>query len=349
MQTPENMADPKQVNRRTAMGRCVAAAGSVCALGKAIEAAAAESQPRAAALQPPAPAQPPSGQPAATDGMLYGKLGEARFSRLMLGGNLVSGYMHSRDLKYVNRLFRAYVTDEKIFETFRLAEENGINTVLESGANLVYQYNKERGGKMQIIPSIHPEVGLPAGKLKAEIAQRVDEGCPALYVWGVACDKLTQLQRVDLIGEAVELTKQQGVPIGVGCHSLQVVNACEEQGIPCDFYVKTLHQDNYFTATPKPLRKEYIWLGGGEGWEDSMWCINPEETVQYMATVKKPWVAFKVLAAGAILPRTGFAHALDSGADFLGVGMFDFQIAENCETFNRLARRAQQRSRPWYG
>jgi hypothetical protein len=325
------MPEANKVNRRTAMGRCVAAAGSAYAVSKAAEAVAAENEE------------------ASGDGMPYGKLGNVRMSRLMLGGNLVSGYMHARDLKYVNRLFRAYVTEEKIFETFQLAEENGINTVLESGANLVSKYNKERGGKMQIIPSIHPEIGQVEGKLKAEIAQKVDDGCAALYVWGVAGDKLTQLKRVDLIAEAVELTRKHNIPIGVGCHSLEVVKACEEQEIPCDFYVKTLHQDDYFTATPQPLRKEYIWLDGGEGWHDSMWCINPEETIACMAKVKKPWIAFKVLAAGSILPRSGFAHALDNGADFLGVGMFDFQIQENCEAFNRLARRAKGRSRPWYG
>ena len=325
------MADPNKVTRRTAMGRCVAAAGSAYALSKAAHAAAEEEDSKQ------------------EGGMLYGKLGDAKISRLMLGGNLVSGYMHARDLKYVTRLFRAYVTEEKIFETFRLAEANGVNTVLESGANLVYKYNKERGGKMQIIPSIHPEVGQAPGKLAGEIAKKVDDGCVALYVWGVAGDKLTQLKRVDLIAEAVELTKKHNIPIGVGAHSLEVVKACEEQGIPCDFYVKTLHQDNYFTATPEPQRKEYIWLDGGEGWDDSMWCINPEETVEYMAKVQKPWIAFKVLAAGAILPRHGFAHALDNGADFLGVGMFDFQIEENCKTFNRLAERAQQRTRPWHG
>lgn len=325
------MADPNQVTRRSAMGRCVAAAGSAYALSKAAQAAVEEDGSEQ------------------KDGMLYGKLGDVKMSRLMLGGNLVSGYMHARDLKYVTRLFRAYVTEEKIFETFRLAEENGVNTVLESGANLVYKYNKEFGGKMQIIPSIHPEIGQAPGKLAGEIAKKVDDGCVALYVWGVAGDKLTKLERVDLIAEAVELTKKHNIPIGVGAHSLEVVKACEEQGIPCDFYVKTLHQDNYFTATPEPLRKEYIWLDGGEGWSDSMWCINPEETVEYMAKVKKPWIAFKVLAAGAILPRHGFAHALDNGADFLGVGMFDFQIEENCKTFNRLAQRAQERTRPWYG
>jgi hypothetical protein len=48
-----------------------------------------------------------------------------------------------------------------------------------------------------------------------------------------------------------------------------------------------------------------------------------------MATVKKPWIAFKVLAAGAIHPRDGFRFAFENGADFLNVGMFDFQIRED--------------------
>ena len=36
--------------------------------------------------------------------------------------------MHARDLKYVRFAFRAYVTEEKILETLKVAEENGINT-----------------------------------------------------------------------------------------------------------------------------------------------------------------------------------------------------------------------------
>ncbi len=78
-----------------------------------------------------------------------------------------------------------------------------------------------------------------------------------------------------------------------------------------------------------------------------MWCINPEETIRFMKTVAKPSIAFKVLAAGAIHPRQGFAHAFEGGADFIGVGMFDFQIKENCELTSRLARRAKDRARPW--
>ena len=46
-----------------------------------------------------------------------------------MGGNLIGGYAHSRDLLYVSRLLREYNTDSKIFETFELAEQSGVNMI----------------------------------------------------------------------------------------------------------------------------------------------------------------------------------------------------------------------------
>jgi hypothetical protein len=54
------------------------------------------------------------------------------------------------------------------------------------------------------------------------------------------------------------------------------------------------------------------------------------------------------LAAGAILPKDGFSYAFGSGADFIAVGMFDFQIKANCEIVNRVVRNSKTRPRPWY-
>jgi len=51
-----------------------------------------------------------------------------------------------------------------------------------------------------------------------------------------------------------------------------------------------------------------------------MYCRDPQETIEYMATLKQPWIAFKVLAAGAVEPQAGFKFALEGGADFLCVG-----------------------------
>ena len=45
----------------------------------------------------------------------------------------------------------------------------------------------------------------------------------------------------------------------------------------------------------------------------------------------KPWIAYKVLGAGVVNPTKGFKYALRSGADFMCVGMFDFQIKHDAQ------------------
>ncbi|MBK9137519.1 MAG: hypothetical protein IPM17_01945 [Verrucomicrobia bacterium] len=48
-----------------------------------------------------------------------------------------------------------------------------------------------------------------------------------------------------------------------------------------------------------------------------------------MRSVKKPWIAFKTMAAGAIPPKNAFRYAFRSGADFVLAGMFDFETEED--------------------
>ena len=118
----------------------------------------------------------------------------------------------------------------------------------------------------------------------------------------------------------------------------------EKAGVELDFYMKTLHSDNYWSATPKDQRPK-------EGLPpyDNMWCTQPEETMEFMKSVKKPWIAFKVLAAGAIHPREGFRFAFQNGADFVNVGMFDFQVRENAILAGDIVAEVSKkgRSRPW--
>jgi hypothetical protein len=62
-----------------------------------------------------------------------------------------------------------------------------------------------------------------------------------------------------------------------------------------------------------------------------------------MQTVKKPFIAYKVMAAGAIPPKDAFEFAVTNGADFILAGMFDFEIAEDArivrETFANVQRK----------
>lgn len=62
----------------------------------------------------------------AKQAMPMGGLGNQEFSRLFLGGDLFGGWSHSRELTYVSTLAKRYNTPAKIWETFELAEGNGI-------------------------------------------------------------------------------------------------------------------------------------------------------------------------------------------------------------------------------
>jgi NAD(P)H-dependent flavin oxidoreductase YrpB (nitropropane dioxygenase family) len=62
---------------------------------------------------------------------------------------------------------------------------------------------------------------------------------------------------------------------------------------------------------------------------------------------KVPWIAFKVLAAGAIQPREGIQYAFDGGADFICLGMFDYQVEEDARLIQQCAAQAASRKRPW--
>ena len=59
-----------------------------------------------------------------------GRIGKVEVSRLILGGNLIGGWAHARDLVYASPLVQAYHTREKIYETFRLAEACDIDSFL---------------------------------------------------------------------------------------------------------------------------------------------------------------------------------------------------------------------------
>jgi hypothetical protein len=202
------------------------------------------------------------------------------------------------------------------------------------------RYRKERGGKIQwiVCPTAPVEEGMEA-YIKA-VGQLIDEGADAIYLWGVRADGLLARGKADLIGKAVEIAKAHGVPSGVGTHDLRVVMECEKNKVPADFYIKTFHHHKY-PSGPKPEQ-----IKGPYNENPGYWCADPEATIKVMSKVEKPWMAFKIMAAGAIPPENAMTYAFGNGADHILLGMFDFEIAQDVELANKVLA-AVKRERPW--
>ena len=283
-------------------------------------------------------------QPSSKGNLPTGKIGKLTVSRLISGGNLISGWAHSRDLVYVPSLMRAYNTVEKVLDTLQLLEENGVNTIIadpiKKPKEILARYWKERGGKMQWIAEGHPDME----DWKTNLQQSIDFGAAAVYVQGVKGDQFLKAGRLELVGKCVEYIKSQGVPGGVGAHKLEVIMQSEKDRFGADFYVKTLHHTGYWSARRPDQTEDVV-----DCRTDNYWDLDPQKTIAFMQEIDKPWIAFKVLAAGAIRPESGFKFALENGADFLCVGMFDFQVEQNAALVRNLVPQFQNRERAWVG
>ncbi|MFC1544939.1 hypothetical protein ACFL4X_02110 [Gemmatimonadota bacterium] len=250
-----------------------------------------------------------------------GRIGKVEISRLICGGNLFDGFAHSRKLTYVSSLMKHYFTPEKIMDTLEICEDQGINTAImlcwDHIIDVLDRYRKERGGKIQWIAQSFDQIG----QMEC-VKMAVDNGASGFFIQGANGDTLVSEGRIDYVADILSLAKSNGLIAGVGSHTLNVPKTLEMEGIEFDFYFKTINNADY-------------------------WSEPPEEVAAFMKTVDKPWIAFKVLGAGSVKPRDGFELALKMGADYINVGMFDFQVADDVATVREIFDSGLKRERPW--
>jgi uncharacterized membrane protein YphA (DoxX/SURF4 family) len=282
-----------------------------------------------------------------------GKIGDHEISRLVMGGNLIGGWAHSRDLLYVSSLFKAYNTEQRVFDTLRLAEAAGINTInIGFPSNpLMQKYKRVTGSKIKVITQIAPDV--QNNDYYSRINQAIDFGVDIIQLQGNQCDWLVRDGKVEIVGLILEKIRSQGYTAGLGAHSVDALIACEEQGIIPDYYMKTLHHDRYWSAHPPEQRQAFEVDGkrhlDHNRFHDNIFCLDPDRSVEFVTRAKVPVMGFKVLAAGAIRPQDGFRWAFENGADFICVGMFDFQIVKDVNITLQVLNRLKNRQRNWFG
>jgi uncharacterized membrane protein YphA (DoxX/SURF4 family) len=282
-----------------------------------------------------------------------GKIGNHEISRIVMGGNLIGGWAHSRDLIYVPSLFRAYNTEKKIFETLMLAEKAGINSINIGFPTMetMLKYKKMTGSKIKVLIQVAPD--MEKNDYFVNINKAVDAGMEIIQVQGNWCDWLVRDNKMEVIDKMLEKIRSNNITAGLGAHTVDSLIMCEEQGVIPDYYMKTMHHDQYWSAHPRENRFPFEVDGkkhlDHNRFHDNLFCLFPDRTVEFVNRAKVPVMGFKVLAAGAIQPEDGFNWAFQNGADFICVGMFDFQIVNDVNITIDVLAKLQGRTREWYG
>jgi uncharacterized membrane protein YphA (DoxX/SURF4 family) len=273
-----------------------------------------------------------------------GRLGDLEIGRMICGGNLISGFAHSRDLIYVSEFLKRYFNEKKVMDTFWLCEECGINATAVSArpepVKILNQYWQSGGQMMWIAPTYPTE-----GNYKENIDFAIDSGAAAAMIMGNVGDEWARSGKWELLATTIDYIKSKGLPAGLAGHELATIKGAEAHNVGADFYMKTLHSRNYWSWKPEQKKEKMIIDNYAI---DNYWERTPEETIAFMESLEKPWIAFKTLAAGAVHPKEGFRYVFENGADFICVGMFDYQIVEDANILTGILDGALfSRKRAW--
>ena len=196
---------------------------------------------------------------------------------------------------------------------------------------LMQKYKKIMGSEIKVISQVAPD--MENNDYFVNLDKAIDYGADIIQIQGNWCDWLVRDNRIDVIASMMERIRSQGYTAGLGSHTVDSLIACEEEGLVPDYYMKTMHHDKYWSAHPLENRvpfevdsKKHL---DHNRFHDNIFCLFPDRTVEFANRAKVPVMGFKVLAAGALKPEDGFRWAFENGADFICVGMFDFQVVED--------------------
>jgi hypothetical protein len=207
------------------------------------------------------------------------------------------------------------------------------------------------GGKIKVITQVHPD--MENNDYFVNIDKAIDYGVDIIQIQGNWCDWLVRDHKMDVIEKMMDRIRSQGYTAGLASHTVDALIACEEEGIIPDYYMKTMHHDQYWSAHPVDMRVPFEVDGkkhlDHNRFHDNIFCLYPERTVEFINRTKVPVMGFKILAAGAIPPEDGFRWAFQNGADFICVGMFDFQIVNDVNITIDVLKDMSLRPREWYG
>jgi hypothetical protein len=218
--------------------------------------------------------------------MRYAEIGGVQVSRLVIGGNPVSGFSHQTSER--DREMREFFTTERIHQLLRDAEAAGINTFFartdDHILGVIREY-WEAGGTIQWFAQVVYDTA-DADVHREWIRRAGDMGAHGMYLHGGATDYWHANGMLDLFPEALELMRSYGVPGGFAGHRAEA-HAWVRDHVRPDFQMCCHYNPSDRTRDPKHA-------GVGEKWDPADRALM----LDVIGTLPCPAVHYKVFAGG---------------------------------------------------
>jgi len=229
-------------------------------------------------------------------------LGKLQVSRLIVGGNMFSGFSHISPAKDAE--MTRYYTAARIKATLHRAEELGINTFIGRAdrhiGRLMREYRDE-GGTIQWIAQTASELPKPT----MSIAIAIQFGASGIYIHGGQMDWMFAGGNMDEALKGIEAIRAAGLPVGVASHRPSVLAWAEQQKLDIDFYMCA-----YYDPAPRIHNPSHD-PKANETYDPA----DRDAMVAAIAALSKPAIHYKVLAGGRTPPERAFAFVKDHWRD----------------------------------
>lgn len=257
--------------------------------------------------------------------------GKNQVTRLIVGANPFYGYSHFNHI--FDEHMREYSTPDRVMETLRACESQGINTwqfsFSERSVSDFKRY-REEGGKMQWICLGRPQWVTEPGAVK----EAARHGPIAISHHGWQVEQARRRQDWNEIKDMLKRIHDSGVMAGFSLHDPDLLRRSEDEGWEAEFYITSMYHmfrtDEEYEAImgERPLGEVYL-------------PSDLTRMCEVVRQVRKPCLGIKVLAAGRLIQsreikRQAFEKVLKGmkPTDPIIVGMYQKlsdQVTESIE------------------
>lgn len=247
------------------------------------------------------------------------QLGPHRVSRLIVGANPIIGCSYMGSL--MGRFMSEYYTIDNINKLIVRCLEVGINTWQTSGHEKIDQALERLRGEGHDFHWIFLARGDEDAQTLAEIVRR--NRPIAIAHHGGVTDRRYRDGQIRDVHDFMKRVRDAGVMAVVSAHNPVVIRFVEDEGWDVDFYMTCFYR---LTRTPQELAADV-------GQQVPIWGEflpgDPAKMVEVIRSVRKPCLAFKILAGGRRAERpeateAAFEYAFRSikPTDAVITGMF---------------------------